>query len=385
VPFEFHKAAKQPELNVTEFEGYASTWDKDLGGDTILPGAFASTIKTRLPKNLIKVRWMHFEPFGLCTAAHEDAKGLYVKGRATNTPTNMERFALMEDKTVDRLSIGYDFPDEQSYEWQDDGSFFGARTISKVDLYEWSPVDLAMNENTSLQLAKSLMSMGLSLPKNIENYIMSELYKGATSFSDLPLASRDRAWDSNAAEKRIRSWANADDSPNAQYRKAFFWYDSENAENFTAYKLGFADIVDGKLTAIPRGIFASAAVIQGSRGGVDIPNDDVGPVKSHIEKYYAKMRREFDDDSIIAPWNNSSKSHVDIVESKVIELEHKIGAELSSKNRSKLEQAHNLIGEVLKANEAETETGTDGKSNEWENTDFSDVFSSITDFLAEYE
>ena len=32
-----------------------------------------------------------------------------------------------------------------------------------------------------------------------------------TSFQDLPLADRDRAWDGDAAEKRVRSWAGADD------------------------------------------------------------------------------------------------------------------------------------------------------------------------------
>ena len=41
---------------------------------------------------------------------------------------------------------------------------------------------------------------------------------------------------------------------------------------------------------------AAAAVIQGSRGGVDLPTNDVARVKSHLAKYYAKM-----DDT--APWD----------------------------------------------------------------------------------
>ena len=110
-----------------------------------------------------------------------------------------------------------------------------------------------------------------------------------TSFQDLPLADRDREWDGNAAEKRVRAWADAEDEPNEKYRQAHLWYDSEKKDNFTAYKLLIADVVDGKLVAMPRGVMAAAAVMQGSRGGVDLPAGDIDRVKSHLAKYYAKL------------------------------------------------------------------------------------------------
>jgi HK97 family phage prohead protease len=386
-PFEFAKATKQPEVNTTAFEGYASTWEKDLGGDTIMPGAFTDTIKERLGKNLIKVRWMHYEPFGRCTEAHEDSKGLYVRGIVSNTPTNMERIALMEDKTVDRLSIGYDIPSEDDYDWNDDGSWWGARDIHKVDLYEWSPVDLAMNEGTSVQLAKSLMAMGFQLPDSVMKSV-ADTIKAATSYSNLPLAERNHTWDSSAAEKRVRNWADANDTPNAKYRKMFFWYDSENADNFGAYKLGFADIINGSLTAVPKGVFAAAAAIQGARGGVDIPEADVSAVKSHIEKYYAKMRQEFDDDTIIAPWNQEGKSietdskvsiHIHIEGKEISDIEQKIGAELSKKNRNFLEIARDNIDKVLKdtASDETEEEPKDAKMNWWENPEFVEILDSL--------
>jgi hypothetical protein len=118
-----------------------------------------------------------------------------------------------------------------------------------------------------------------------------------TAFQDLPLADRDREWDGDAAESRVRAWANAEDEPNEKYRDAHVWYDSQKMGNFTAYKLLIADVVDGRLKAVPRGIMAAAAVMQGSRGGVDLPRDDVDRVKSHLAKYYAKM-----DDT--APWDD---------------------------------------------------------------------------------
>ncbi|MHA3836110.1 hypothetical protein ACXR8F_10365 [Terrabacter sp. AAH1] len=110
-----------------------------------------------------------------------------------------------------------------------------------------------------------------------------------TSFQDLPLADRNREWDGDAAEKRVRSWAGAEDGPNEKYRDAHVWYDAGKKENFTAYKLLIADVVDGRLRAVPRGVMAAAAVMQGSRGGVDLPDKDRDRVRSHLAKYYAKM------------------------------------------------------------------------------------------------
>ena len=118
-----------------------------------------------------------------------------------------------------------------------------------------------------------------------------------TTFQDLPMADRDREWDGAAAEKRVRAWAGAEDEPNQKYRDAHVWYDAEKKDNFTAYKMLIADVVDGKLTAVPRGIMAAGNVMQGSRGGIDLPQDDIQRVKNHLAKYYDKM-----DDQ--APWDD---------------------------------------------------------------------------------
>jgi len=119
-----------------------------------------------------------------------------------------------------------------------------------------------------------------------------------SSFQDLPLADRDREWDAAAADKRVRAWAGADDEPNKKYRDAHVWYDGAKKDNFTGYKLLIADVVDGKLRVVPRAVMAAGAVMQGSRGGVDLPEKDIARVKSHLAKYYAKMG-----DS--APWDRA--------------------------------------------------------------------------------
>lgn len=117
-----------------------------------------------------------------------------------------------------------------------------------------------------------------------------------TPFQDLPLADRDREWDGDAAEKRVRTWADAEDEPDAKYRDAHVWYDAGSKDRFGAYKLLIADVIDGRLHAVPRGVMAAAAVVQGARGGVDLPGRDVDRVRSHLAKYYDKMGET-------APWD----------------------------------------------------------------------------------
>jgi hypothetical protein len=101
------------------------------------------------------------------------------------------------------------------------------------------------------------------------------------------------------AEKRVRRWAGANDGPNTKYRDAHVWYDADQKDEFGSYKLLIADVVDGRLTAVPRGVMSAAGVMQGARGGVDLPKNDTDRVKSHLAKYYAKM-----DDT--APWERDS-------------------------------------------------------------------------------
>ena len=110
-----------------------------------------------------------------------------------------------------------------------------------------------------------------------------------TAFQDLPLADRSREWNGDAADKRVRKWAGAEDEPNQKYRDAHVWYDGDNKDNFTAYKLLIADVVGGKLEVVARGVMAAGAMMDGARGGIDLPKSDFDRVKSHLAKYYKKI------------------------------------------------------------------------------------------------
>jgi len=133
--------------------------------------------------------------------------------------------------------------------------------------------------------------------------------RAGTGAEDLPIAARDKAWSAAAADKRVQKWAGGKDAMDwAKYGKAFFYVDESDKEKLGSYKLQFADIVDGELTAIPRAIFAVAAVLQGARGGVDIPDADKEAIKDKVTAYYAKMAEKFSDEEIKPPFEDRAAS-----------------------------------------------------------------------------
>lgn len=112
----------------------------------------------------------------------------------------------------------------------------------------------------------------------------------ASGKTGLPLADREREWDGDAARDRIFKWAGWDDDPEpSKARQAFFAYDDGDRDEKGSYKLPFADVIGGKLTAVPRGIFAVAQVLEGARGGVDLPDSVQQDVREKIEKYYKQL------------------------------------------------------------------------------------------------
>ena len=114
--------------------------------------------------------------------------------------------------------------------------------------------------------------------------------------TNLKLGDRARVWDEAAARGRIFRWAGWEDHPQPRKaQRAFLAYDAAAPENLTAYKLPFADVVGGELKAMPRGLFAVAQPLRGSRDGVDIPEAVLRSVRRKVTTYYHKMGEE-------APW-----------------------------------------------------------------------------------
>jgi hypothetical protein len=108
------------------------------------------------------------------------------------------------------------------------------------------------------------------------------LTAASTGAVDLPVAPRDHAWDGPGAEARMFDHANGDW---AEYGRGFAWTDdTADPQTKGAYHLPYADIIDGRLTIVPRGVFAAQAALNGGRGGVDIPADQKSAVSDKLER-----------------------------------------------------------------------------------------------------
>lgn len=138
--------------------------------------------------------------------------------------------------------------------------------------------------------------------------IMRSIGRSAT---DLPIADTSTLWDSAKAVKRIREWATTTTVVDGEEKKtvdwtkvgqAFFYVDSENADTMEGYKLPFADIIDGKLTAISQAIFTIGGILEGSMGGVDLPADDRPKVMARVQAWYHRLNR-------FAPWEADEKGN----------------------------------------------------------------------------
>lgn len=114
-----------------------------------------------------------------------------------------------------------------------------------------------------------------------------QLTASVTGAVDLPVAGPDTVWDGDMAKARVFDWADGDASKIARA----FAYRDDDADPLTqvAYKLGYADVIDGTLTIIPKGVSAALAAVNGARGGTDLPPGEVEDVRSRLEAVRAHV------------------------------------------------------------------------------------------------
>ena len=82
------------------------------------------------------------------------------------------------------------------------------------------------------------------------------------------------------------------------------WFDETAPKQFGSYKLPIVDIVGGDPSYVLAGVSSAAGAVQGARGGVEVPEDEIDDIKAHLSKVYKKARQSFDDESIVAPWED---------------------------------------------------------------------------------
>src|SRR5580765_1932474 len=138
-----------------EFTGYANTYNRDVYGDRIAPGAFGPTIREQRGKIPLFMDHVRDWPIGFSSDLAEDAKGLYIQGvLALDTSRGKDAYALLKAAEAADfrmgLSIGF-VPVEVETDQKD-----GSRIIKQLDLRETSLTAFPANRQSRVDSVKSV-------------------------------------------------------------------------------------------------------------------------------------------------------------------------------------------------------------------------------------
>lgn len=156
------------------FEGFAATWDQDLGNDVIKKGAFKESLSTwkksgeALPLLDSHDQWSITSALGQMVDAQETTKGLWTKWEVLDGPegdavlTRLRPSKITKRPLIGKMSIGF-LPMEFGFEQPKGTTEFWDRIrhITKADLKEVSLVLFPMNPNASID-ASTVKSFLLS-------------------------------------------------------------------------------------------------------------------------------------------------------------------------------------------------------------------------------
>ena len=128
-------------------------------------------------------------------------------------------------------------------------------------------------------------AVGMFTNANGESAVeVAELHVNACSPNlSLPLAPADYAWNEAEAVNRIRKFSGSESAPSTNYRKFFMEFDANNVGDFGAYKMPFADVIDGRPYAVPAALEAINAE--------SVAESDRQRIIANVEHYKSKMEK----------------------------------------------------------------------------------------------
>ncbi len=283
----------------------------DLGGDRVLPGFFTKDLQERGNERPALVMHKSWEiPYGL-NVHFDSPEGLrsIVKMPLSDRRVREELLPQLKVGSIKGKSIGYETITSKYNEID------RCRDLIEGKLYETSFVTFPMNPKcVVLSIRKSLDSISKNEYKSQGGYSKKQILEIANmleledkivpAFKDYSLMDEKIAWDKEKAITQIKEHTDSEDEPSKSYKDGFMYFDSENEDKFTAYKLPYV-YWDGEFKAVPRGLYAITGVLSGARGGADIPEEDKEKIKSQLNKYYKKLGKD-------EPFKSDGKCFIDL-------------------------------------------------------------------------
>ncbi len=299
------------------FEGYASTFGNvDRADDVIEAGAFDETIAEHRARNRpIRMLFQHGYQNLIGGFPIEDVKvdnfGLFVKGEV-NLESDLGRrtFSLMKQGVLTDMSIGFSITD---WEIKD-----GLRIIKKAKLWEISAVDEPCNQLATITAVKRV-----------------------APFQELPIAAPDAEWDESKALERVCETTDA--------KKACLLFD-EKADDSEKFKFLIADIVDGKMTIIPKAVYIAQGELAG--GKFNVSEAEEKAMAETLERYAQKIK--------------GAQDPADVIDVDTVKEMSPRDLETELKNRGFSKEAAKFVVSRKKKLDDDEETGDDSDSKAWE-------------------
>jgi hypothetical protein len=275
---DFVKQTKDDASDDRTFEVVFSTADEDRQGDSLDQSMWDLKYFNLNPVVLWAHNYSSF-PIGIITDIKTQGDKSVATGKFAPKGINPDAdmaCSLYQEKILRAVSPGYIQNDD------------GTRELLEVS---FCPVPAG-------RYALSLRQVGILGVSTGDLVTKGFFYetKGAVPYHDYGTADEDTAWDGPAEVKEC-----GDDIE--KLKKICAWFDSENADVKSSYKLPHHRASD--LKAVWKGVSAAGAALSGARGGVSIPDKDVAAVKAHLAKHYAAFGKT-------PPWEEKSEKSPEI-------------------------------------------------------------------------
>ena len=186
-----------------------------------------------------------------------------------NNRLPIDRSTGLELYIVEENGIG---PDGEEYDWR----------VESVANLDHSAI---LNPESEPGAKNNTEAVGMFTNGNGESAVeVAELHVNACSPNlSLPLAPADYAWNEAEAVNRIRKFSGSESAPSTNYRKFFMEFDAANVGDFSAYKMPFADVIDGRPYAVPAALEAINAE--------SVADTDRKRIIANVEHYKSKMEK----------------------------------------------------------------------------------------------
>lgn len=248
------------------FEALVSVFGNvDHDNDIVHPGAFTDSLKAWEDSgDPIPVIWSHewdnpFAHIGKVTKAVETDAGLEIAGQLDmDKPFAAQVYDLMAERRVKEFSFAYDVLDADRKD--------GIRHLKKLNVWETGPTLKGANASTQLIGVKAMAEA-------LEAEAKAAMRPHSTTTSD-------KTWDGPANEAKLPN-------ESGPLKMAHAWQDPDGDDTAKAtYKFIHHFVTDsGVGAASTKACSTGIGVLNGGRGGSNIPDDDRKGVHAHLAKH----------------------------------------------------------------------------------------------------